>query len=84
VAGIVELLPGARFDFDESFDWYAQRSEAAAVGFRDAVEETNRGCRYYPLKRYPFRIIFHHDETSVVIIAIAHAKRRPNYWHKRI
>lgn len=95
---IVELLPGARVDFDESFDWYAERSEQAAIGFQIAVEEAiqkilqdpdhcsrvNRSCRYYPLSRYPFRVIFHHDDARVVIVAIAHAKRRPNYWRKRV
>src|SRR5262245_13976887 len=64
VASNIELLEGARVDFDESFDWYAERSEAAAEGFRDAVHEAldriaadpehcsqaTRGCRYYPLK----------------------------------
>jgi plasmid stabilization system protein ParE len=98
VVRTVDLLPGARVDFDESFDWYAQRSELAAVGFQVAVEEaidrivqdpehcspTSRGCRYLPLKRYPFRVIFHYDDKRVVIVAIAHAKRRPNYWRNRV
>jgi toxin ParE1/3/4 len=98
VARILELLPQAQIDFDESFDWYAERSESAAVAFRAAVENAfakilldpshcspaKRGCRYYPLKRYPFRIIFHHDDRRIVIVAIAHAKRRANYWRNRI
>jgi len=39
MAKIIEFGAGARADFDESFDWYAERSEAAAIGFADAVDE---------------------------------------------
>ncbi len=34
----VDYLPGARRDFDESFDWYAERSTEAAVRFANAVD----------------------------------------------
>jgi toxin ParE1/3/4 len=95
---IIEFGLGARADFDESFDWYAERSEAAATGFCAAIEHafeailTNPGrcsraalnCQYYSLKRYPFRVIFRQDETRILIVAIAHAKREPDYWHRRI
>jgi len=72
VAKIIELSPGARSDFDESIDWYSERSVRAAEGFADAVEEafdkilaaperfstTAKDCRYCKVKRYPFRVIF--------------------------
>jgi len=34
----VDYLPGARRDFDESFDWYAERSKLAAARFVIAVD----------------------------------------------
>lgn len=34
----VDYLPEARIDFDESFDWYAERSTQAAVRFANAVD----------------------------------------------
>jgi len=98
VAKIIDFTPGARADFDESIDWYAKRSERAAEGFADAVEEafdkvladperfptTAKGCRYCNVKRYPFRVIFLQDAMHIVIVAISHAKRRPGYWHYRV
>ena len=94
----IELREGAKDDFNESFDWYAERSHAAAIAFATALEEgfdqilatpdrfprTNRGCQYFPLSRYPFRVIFRQEANRLVIVAIAHAKRRPGYWHKRV
>jgi plasmid stabilization system protein ParE len=93
----VEYLAGARNDFDASFDWYAERDAGAAIGFALAVDDaletiladlerfpsTHGGCRYCLLKRYPFRIVFRGETERLVVIAVAHAKREPGYWHER-
>lgn len=93
----VEYLEGARVDFDDSFDYYRERSAGAAIGFAAAVDEaidliladssrfpsTLGGCRYCALRRYPFRVIFRDEANRLVIVAVAHAKRRPSYWHGR-
>lgn len=93
----IEYLDGARADFDESFDWYAKRSVGAAIGFAAAVDEaidkiaadprrfatTFGGCRYCSVKRYPFRVVFRDEPNRLVVVAIAHAKRRPGYWRGR-
>ena|SRR5689334_17943442 len=93
----VDYLPGARRDFDESFDWYAQRSALAAERFVSAidaallriaagpeqfalVDQLHRGCI---VKRFPFRIIYRVESGRIVVVAIAHAKRRPNFWQHR-
>ena len=93
-----EFHDGARADFDESFHWYAARSAGTAVGFAAAVDEalekidanparfqsTHGGCRLCPLSRYPFRVIFREQPERIIVVAIAHAKRRPNFWRSRI
>ncbi len=93
----VDFLPGARRDFDESFEWYARRSPQAAIGFADAVDaalfkiaaspgrfaavdEVHREC---PIQRFPFRIVFRVAAERIVIVAVAHAKRRPEFWKDR-
>jgi len=93
----VDYLSGARRDFDESFDWYAARSPQAAVRFAAAVDAAlakvaanplqfaspdgvHREC---PLKKFPFRIIYRVVDNRVVVVAIAHAKRRPGFWRSR-
>jgi len=93
-----EFLTGARADFDESFNWYAARSAGAAIGFAAAVDEalekiaadpgrfaaTRGRCRYCPLVRYPFRVVFREGPDRLVVVAISHAKRRPYYWRDRL
>src|SRR5688572_6159846 len=94
----IEYLDGAKLDFNETFDWYAERRVEAARGFAIAVDEAlerivddpnrfpviRRNCRYCTLKRYPFRIVYREEVEQIVVIAIAHAKRRPGYWHRRL
>ena len=94
----VDYHIGARLDFDESFDWYHKRSVGTAIGFASAVDEAidqivaDPGrfpvaygrCRFCALQRYPFRVVFREEPDRLVVVAIAHAKRSPRYWHGRI
>jgi len=93
----IDYLSDARRDFDESFDWYSERSTQAAIRFADAVDAAlmqlaarptrfpssdgvHREC---PVKKFPFRIVYRLAENRVLVVAIAHAKRRPGYWKDR-
>jgi hypothetical protein len=35
------------------------------------------------MKRYPYQIIYREETEGLVVIAVAHAKRSPQYWSKR-
>jgi len=97
MAKAVEYHEDAREDFAQSFDYYRQHSAGAAIGFVAAVDDAinqilaspgrfpsvHGDCRYCALNRYPFRIIFRDEAHRLVIVAVAHAKRRPDYWHSR-
>jgi len=66
----VDYLPGARRDYDESFDWYAERSAIAAQRFSNAVDATlNRIAAIDPLHRECLHTFFRlklHTEASVL------------------
>ena len=36
------------------------------------------------LSRFPFKIIYKIEPESILIVAVAHQSRRPNYWKTRI
>ena len=93
----VEFLPGARRDYDESFAWYGERSALAAERFTNAIDAAlarivadpeqfvridllHRGC---PVRRFPFRIIYRIEPNCILVVAVAHAKRHPDYWRNR-
>ena len=41
------------------------------------------GTRRVVLPRFPFNIFYRPDARAIVIVAVAHQKRRPGYWRSR-
>ena len=90
--------PEARGDFREAIGWYRDRSPAVAVEFRVIVSEAIRnlvqapqrwpkylhGTRRFLLHRFPFSIVYLDDPDVVSIVAVAHSKRKPGYWKRRL
>ena len=93
----VILCSAAEVDYTESLKWYAERSIEAANDFDAeldraisqiaAAPERFPMCdprhRYFLLRRFPFRIIYRIAASDVVVIAVAHGSRSPNYWTNR-
>lgn len=40
--------------------------------------------RKVALKRFPFHVIYRAEATRIVVLAVAHQRRRPGYWAGRI
>jgi toxin ParE2 len=45
------------------------------------LSENTRRCH---LRRFPYGLIYAPDNDDVLIIAVAHTHRRPDYWRDRI
>jgi toxin ParE2 len=73
-------VPGLGSEFIEEFEKAAQRIEQFPEAWHPFSSHTRR-CQ---LNRFPYGIIYHFDETGVVILAIAHLHRKPNYWRERL
>jgi toxin ParE1/3/4 len=83
---------------NDAFDWYFERSIQAAEAFvseatsafaliasAPAVWPTfEAGTRRYVLRRFPYGIIYRETDKGIEVIAVAHHKRRPRYWHERL
>jgi plasmid stabilization system protein ParE len=95
--GNLIICSAAEDDYTESLRWYAERSiEAAndfdtefdrALGEITASPERFPRCddrhRYFLMRRFPFQIIYRVPGEDVVIIAVAHTSRSPDYWSNR-
>jgi plasmid stabilization system protein ParE len=93
----VRFHPAALQDAEEAAAWYAERSVRAAARFLDELDRLidlvsiapNRfqafdaGLRRAVFRRFPFYIVFRADDLNVVIVAVAHGKRRPRFWRDR-
>jgi len=88
----------AREEIASAFEWYFERSPKAAEAFLAEVEASlakivsfpqlqppyTRNTRKRVLERFPYSVIFQERNDIILVIAIAHAKRRPGYWAKRL
>ena len=91
--------PAAEAEFLAAIDWYVTRDAGVASDFaslvRDAVQlivELPQAWPTWPgredlrvrvLHRFPFSIIYAVDAKTIVVIAVAHHRRRPGYWLRR-
>lgn len=94
----VRVHPEAEQEAGAAFDRLFEQSRIAALGFDDELQNAYQYLQVYPLlcppylhgtrrvilSRYPFSVVFRERLHDIQIIAIAHAKRRPGYWAKRI
>lgn len=94
----VEFHPRAFGELESAFDWYERINPKLAERFRDEIRaaavkiveapqrwpEYSRRTQYVQLRRFPYLVVYEADESAVHVVAIAHAKRRPHYWRKRL
>jgi toxin ParE1/3/4 len=94
----LRIHEAARREANQATVWYSERSIAAARRFRDELlagfaraaasplhyPSYLHGTRRVPLKKFPFFIVFLDWQDEIYIVAVAHAKRRPGYWKRRV
>jgi len=78
--------------------WYGRRSPRTEQAFRNAIDRAvqqiaadpeqwptyRNHYRWVRTRRFPYVLYYHVlDEDHAVILAVAHARRRPGYWLRR-
>ena len=88
----------AQRDIKEAYQWYRFQSVKAANRFADDVRESllaielfpdrfpihEHGTRALILRRFPYVIVYLVENDRPFVVAVAHAKRRPGYWRRRL
>jgi len=97
VARKVRFHPEAAQEAEGAVQWYRQRSSKAAAGFvaelshaiQQVAETPERWPRYkantrrYIFSVYAFSLVYSLAVHEVMVVAVAHAKRKPGYWLSR-
>jgi plasmid stabilization system protein ParE len=95
---VMEFHPEAQEELLEAEKWYRERSEVAAQAFTLEIDNAikriietperwsikRKNERHYVLPRFPYSIIYRIKFNKIYIVAVAHHRRRPVYWRKRI
>lgn len=92
------LHPEALQEAEDARAWYRERSSAAAERFTAELSDGmaqvtqsptvwpafRRGTRRYLLRNFPYSIVFVLKGDSILVLAVAHDKRRAGYWASRL
>jgi len=88
------LHPGAEHDVADALDFYSEQAgPAVAKRFLEEFERvakllvehpslgtpTTRGRRTFPLKVFPYSVIYRNLESSIRILIVRHQHRKPGY-----
>ncbi|MBN1152970.1 MAG: type II toxin-antitoxin system RelE/ParE family toxin [Dehalococcoidia bacterium] len=93
----IEFHPAAQAEVEQAQAWYEERSVLAAAGFlrelsdvlQHAAEAPERhplgtaGTHRIMLDRFPFTVFYRIQPTLILVVAVAHQKRKPRYWAMR-
>lgn len=93
----VILHPEAEAEFSAAVAFYRDRSLELAVVFAGEVERALTYVRENPkattlvrdeirrrnVRRFPYAVLFREEADRIYVLAIAHDRRRPEYWLHR-
>ena len=94
----LEFLSEARDEFLEAAAYYEEKEVGLGVRFRDEIlrvcarisadpllwREREGGYRRVNCPVFPYYIAYFIREERVIVAAIAHGHRKPNYWRERL
>ncbi len=95
----IEFLEAAQTELDEAFNWYETQQLNLGVQFLTEFDAAIRRIVAYPksyallgsdnirrclIKRFPYGVLYGIDAGTIVIVAVAHLHRKPNYWIDRL
>ena len=90
----------ATAELEAAVRWYEERRRGLGAEFFDAVTDTialiaeqpdigsaigdTGSTRRALVHRFPYQVVYHVAPTQITIAAIAHLRRKPNYWKSRL
>lgn len=95
----IEYNPVGFLEYNEAFEWYLERSEAAADNFAKEIlkkieiisldpfrfRNTYDIFRETAMNKFPYSIVYAVDEANrhIVIVSVYHHKRNPRRKYKK-
>lgn len=94
----IEVLEVARQEYRDALDYYQDKSPVVAAKFKEFLKSQLDKIRQHPDswmlvrpkirkclgQEFPYDIIYEKTESVILILAVAHKKRKPNYWAERL
>jgi plasmid stabilization system protein ParE len=92
------FLEPAKAELEEVIAWYDQQRSGLGDEFAEEVQNTiqrilnhprawtslSRNTRRCRTNRFPYGIVYAIKEDEILIVALMHLHRRPDYWKDRL
>ena|SRR5665647_714938 len=93
----IEFFEAAQTELDQAFEWNETQQKDLGVQFLNEFDSAVRRITTYPesyilieknvrrclVKRFPYGILYGIDTDKIIVIAVAHLHRKPDYWIDR-
>lgn len=95
----VRFHPDARAELLDAATYYEEKADGLGGQFIDEAQRVaellaespglgtpvvgHASLRRWPLRRFPYYVIYQADADTLVVLAVAHERRRPTYWSGR-
>ena len=93
----LRVHPDARREFNDAIDYYERESPGLGSIFTDEVDAGFIRIREYPdaapqvvkrvrrlvLPKFPYSLMYENRDDCLVVLAVAHHRKRPHYWRGR-
>jgi len=94
----IRFLDVASQELDDARDFYNLEKEGLGDDFWQEVKHALNSITVFPeawhplslrtrrcrLRRFPYGVIYQIRKDELLIIAVAHLHRKPDYWKKRV
>jgi len=89
--------PAITYELKDSIKWYDSKSSRTAENFKAEIKKSlfditvnpflfqkiYNDYRAYPIKNFPFRIIYYIEDDVVFILSVFHTSKNPEIWKNR-
>ena len=95
---ILDIHEDADRELNDAANYYDSESPGLGTLFLDEIDsgyerilenpglapEIDSGIRRLVLAKFPFSLIYEVGGDAILILAVAHQRRRPQYWSERL
>jgi plasmid stabilization system protein ParE len=95
---LAQFHADAEQELAEAIAWYDAQRAGLGERFQEAVEKAvlhirrfpkagsrydRYGTRKHVMRGFPYNVYYFELPETIWIVAVAHQRRRPGYWHRR-